>query len=310
MKRNLLFTFVLLTLAIVGASLNYTFSIPSGVLQNNPIRLEIPKIRPGDQIIEHTAYTLDYDETYEQASWVAYELTKSETVKKYERSDQFYVDPAVKTGSATGIDYKGSGYDRGHLAPAADMGWSSTSMVESFYYSNMSPQDPSFNRGVWKRLEEQVRDWAVQYGKIYVVTGPVLKGKLPTIGPSRVAIPKYYYKALLVKSAGTTQAIGFIMRNGSSSSPLRSFAVSIDSVERFTGIDFFHSLADSEEVKLEAKACTTCWNWSSSGTSHSRSTSTTTSSNSTSMQCSGTTLEGRRCRRMTKSPSGRCYQHD
>jgi endonuclease G len=310
MKRNLLIAIGLVAILQLGSSLSSIVTFENNYLQQPSGRLELPKFRQGDQVIEHFAYTLNYVENYEQASWVAYELTASETVKKYERSDQFYVDPKVNTGSATAIDYKGSGYDRGHLAPAADMGWSSKAMVESFYYSNMSPQDPGFNRGVWKRLEEQVRNWATEYGKIYVVTGPVLKGKLPTIGPSRVAVPNYYYKALLVPSGNSYKGIAFVMANTSSSLSLSNFAVTIDSVEQLTGIDFFHVLSDIEEQKIERTVCTSCWKWSSSGSSQRKQVSTPPIVNSTAVQCSGTTLEGRRCKRTTKSTSGRCFQHD
>jgi endonuclease G len=90
------------------------------------------------------------------------------------RKDNFRSDPKVKTGSAALSDYKGSGYDRGHLAPAADFKWSATAMSESFYMSNMSPQVPGFNRGIWKNIESTVRNWAVENDEIYIVTGPVL----------------------------------------------------------------------------------------------------------------------------------------
>jgi endonuclease G len=140
--------------------------------------LELPAVKKGEQVIRHAGYSFVYNEAYEQAAWVAYELTEKETDKQYDRTDKFIPDPSVITGSATDSDYSGSGYDRGHLAPAADMGWSSTSMAESFYFSNMSPQVPGFNRGIWKRLEEQVRSWAIEYDTIYVVTGPVLKGNM------------------------------------------------------------------------------------------------------------------------------------
>ena len=108
--------------------------------------MEIPATENEKSIVHHTAYSLLYSEEHEQAIWIAYELTSEETNKKFDRSDKFIVDPAIKTGSATTADYTGSGYDRGHLAPAADMSWSNQTMQESFYYSNMSPQDPSFNR--------------------------------------------------------------------------------------------------------------------------------------------------------------------
>jgi len=112
-------------------------------------RLEIPQTTSQDLIISHTGYTFLYSEQYEQAKWVAYELTSEETRKTNERTNKFIVDTKVKTGSANDRDYAGSGYDKGHLAPAGDMSWSATTMSESFYYSNMSPQFPGFNRGIW-----------------------------------------------------------------------------------------------------------------------------------------------------------------
>jgi len=209
-------------------------------------KLEIPKTNPKDIIITHTGYTLLYNETHEQSSWIAYELTKEETNKIYERTDKFISDPKVKTGTATDKDYAGSGYDRGHLAPASDMGWSVTAMAESFYYSNMSPQTPSFNRGVWKRLEELARTWAIENNSIYIVTGPVLTTGLNTIGSNKVSVPNYFYKVILDYSEPSIKGIGFIIPNTNSSEPLQQFAVSIDSVEKFTGIDFFSLLADDE----------------------------------------------------------------
>ena len=149
------------------------------VAQHSPHHLpECPAIRSGDQIIRHFAYTLCYDEPHEQARWVAYELTLAETNGPEERASGFFEDPAVTTGSATDTDYAGSGYDRGHLAPAGDMTWSDRAMHESFYYSNMSPQVPSFNRGIWKKLETLVRAWAQVYDGILIATGPVLEPDL------------------------------------------------------------------------------------------------------------------------------------
>jgi endonuclease G len=194
---------------------------------------------------------------------VAYELTKEETNKLYDRTDNFVPDPKIASGSANNNDYAGSGYDRGHLAPAADMGWSSTTMAESFYYSNMSPQLPGFNRGIWKKLEELVRKWAVEYNTIEIVTGPVLSPGLPTIGADKVSIPKYYYKVILDYTEPDLKGIGFILPNASSSAPLQSYAVTIDSVERFSGINFFPGLPDIQEETLENTLCKSCWLWES-----------------------------------------------
>ena len=106
------------------------------------------------QIVYHNGFSLQYSEQREQPIWIVYELIKEEVVSKaISRTDNFRPDHSIKTGSATLADYKASGYDRGHLAPAADMGHSKESMSDSFYLSNMSPQVPQFNRGIWKKLE-------------------------------------------------------------------------------------------------------------------------------------------------------------
>ena len=149
------------------------------------------------------------------------------------------------------IDYQKSGYDRGHLAPAADMGYSMETMVQSFFYSNMSPQLPRFNRGVWKKLEMQVRNWAVEYDSLYVVTGPIFDSVMPTIGPHRVAIPKAYYKVLLQKRNGNWEGIGFILPNTNTKVDYKDYATNIDKVEEITRLDFFWELEDSLEKKLE-----------------------------------------------------------
>ena len=124
-------------------------------------------------------------------------------------------------------------------------------MQESFFYSNISPQYADFNRGIWKKLEKQVRDWTDRYDAIQVVTGPVLTGEYDYIGPNKVSIPDYFYKVLLFYGKSDTTGIGFIIPNQKSSLDLLYYSVSIDSVEIFTGIDFFPSLPDKLEEKLE-----------------------------------------------------------
>jgi len=320
--------------------------------------LEIPKIGSKEKIISHTGFALNYNEKHEQANWVAYELTKEETNKLFNRTDKFIPDPKVRSKTATDKDYKNSGYDRGHLAPASDMGWSAASMAESFYYSNMSPQEPGFNRGIWKRLEEQVRNWAIQNNAVFVVTGPVLTDGLPTIGSNKVSVPTFYYKVILDYTEPGIKAIGFILPNFGTKDPLQKYAVSIDSVEQLTGIDFFPQLPDDQEVLIEKILCAKCWDWSGAddraqpqqkksaasstqcsgitkagnrcrnntvnangychhhqaqasggGATNNNSYSTPSQKSSSTVQCSGTTKAGNRCRRMTSNASGRCYQH-
>jgi endonuclease G len=272
--------------------------------------LELPAILKSDEIIRHAAYTLKYDEKHEQASWVAYHLTSDETYSKFTRTDKFIIDPIVRNGSAENKDYKGSGYDRGHLAPAADMGWSAQSMKESFYFSNMSPQVPGFNRGIWKQLEELIRTWAMQLEELYIVTGPVLSENLPSIGPNEVSIPNYYYKVILAKKDNAWQGIGFILKNESSNSPLSNYSVPIDSVERFTGIDFFNQLPEHIESDLEKRVCAECWTWNKKKSTLKSAVSENKNTAIKTVQCSGITKSGKRCKRKTTNANGRCFQHD
>ncbi len=225
-------------------------SVPLGDIE---APLELPSFNIDDPVYYYNGFTLLYDEQHEQARWVAYELTDEEVFTNVaKRSDNFRPDPQVATGSATKDDYYKSGYDRGHLAPAGDLGWSIESMSDSFYFTNMSPQDPSFNRGVWKKLEELMRDWAVESGSILIATGPILKDGLPTIGENGVSIPEQYYKVVIDYQEPLLRGVGFILDNEKSSAPLSSFAVTIDEVEAATGIDFFAALPDILEEQLES----------------------------------------------------------
>ena len=227
-------------------------------------QLELPKSAPNDQIVHHSNYTLNYSEQHEQAEWVAYTLSSSDVYGSIGRTNDFRIDPKVKTGSASLPDYKGSGYDRGHLAPAGDMKSTYTAMSESFYMSNMSPQKAGFNRGIWKKLEGNVRNWASDNGEIYVVTGPILTGSYSFIGSNQVSIPNYYYKVILDYKEPEIKGIGFVLPHQKSSSSIQSFAVTIDEVERKTGIDFFHALPDDVEEQIESVAAVNKWSFSKS----------------------------------------------
>ena len=224
--------------------------------------LEIPETKPDEEIVSHTAYSLVYNEDHEQANWVGYMLCKERTKKVVNRNDNFRADPAIKTGSATAADYKNSKYDRGHLAPCGDMTWSFVTMDESFFFSNMSPQVPKFNQGIWEKLESLVRKWAAAYDTLYIVTGPVLEEGLPSIGANKVSIPKYYYKVVLNYTSNDIKGIGFIMPNEESSKPLQDYAITIDSVQKFTGINFYNKIPNKKyEKEIETSLCVDCWIW-------------------------------------------------
>ncbi|MEM8893939.1 MAG: DNA/RNA non-specific endonuclease [Bacteroidota bacterium] len=219
-----------------------------------------PAYEASDQIVEHTAYALSYDEKREQPHWVAYKLTDDRlSGDKVKRTDNFKEDPMVRSGSASLADYKGTGYDRGHLAPAADFAWSLETMKESFYMSNMSPQTPGFNRGIWKKLEEQVRDWAIEHDELYIVVGPLYRGKVATVGDNKVAIPTSYYKAILDISPPKIKAIGFIMPNAKSNEELEDYVVTLDDIERQSGLNLFPIIPDDLEERLESQSDFSAW---------------------------------------------------
>ena len=191
-----------------------------------------------------------------------YKLTRAEIQTQVaRRTNRFREDPEIPTGSATNADYRKSGYDRGHLAPAADMAFSVQTMADSFFFSNMSPQVPAFNRGIWKRLEEQVRKFALQEGEIMVVTGPVLpKEKSITIGNNKVTVPDRYYK-VVYDLTPPQKMIGFIIPNNGSTRPLQDFAVTVDAVEKETGLDFFSLVPRQEQDRLESTITLDAWSW-------------------------------------------------
>ncbi|MDD3902207.1 MAG: DNA/RNA non-specific endonuclease [Sphaerochaeta sp.] len=247
----------ILTLIFAPSEVEYT-NTSAGSIPN----LELPLISDGETIISHTGYTLSYDEEHEQARWVAYQLTRDELYGDFDRQDNFRADPSILTESSTLSDYRSSGYDRGHLIPAADLSYSEEAMSDSFFMSNMSPQEGQFNRGIWSKLEATVRNFADTEGEIYVVTGPVLTdGPYKTIGKSEVSVPNYYYKAILDYTEPEIKAIGFLLPNEGSSASLESFATTIDELEEVTNLDFFPKLPDVQEAALESTFTTKSWDF-------------------------------------------------
>ena len=214
---------------------------------------------PSNDLVKHTYYTLSYNEKYEQANWVYYTLTDSMVIKGgSERSNKFKEDKLVSSGSAKSADYTKSGYDRGHLCPAADMDFNPVAMEESFLMSNISPQAPDFNRGIWKELETEVRKWATKDDKICIVTGPIFKYNKGTIGADPVLVPGYFFK-IIYEETGDPKIIAFVIPNRKSDRPLADFAVTIDEAETLTGFDFFSQLPDELENKLESKVDLSGW---------------------------------------------------
>ena len=195
-------------------------------------QLEIPSMPKGKQgqVIQRTGYTLAYDKKTKTPQWVAWELTKEETKGNHERTDKFLPDPNVEGAKVVTTDYTGSGYDRGHMAPAGDMKWSKKAMEESFYMSNICPQIHHLNTGDWNELEANTRKWARRYGSVYVTCGPIYNGRRRTqyIGKNRVKVPDAFFKAILIQSPKKTCALGFFFENEAGQRPLNEYLVSID----------------------------------------------------------------------------------
>lgn len=224
--------------------------------------IEIPTIldERSNRVITHKGYSVSYNYDWKIPNWVAYELTDWEVEGEVPRYDKFKPDPMVPQNvTATTNDYKHSGYDRGHMAPAADMKWDEQAMKESFYLSNICPQNPNLNGGVWKYLEEQVRDLASQKGKIFVVCGPIVNDTSTTIGENKVVVPQAFFKVLLQKENNEIHTIGFVYENKSGKRPMSTYAMTVDEVEEITKIDFFPSLPDKIEKKTESQVDFSKW---------------------------------------------------
>lgn len=219
----------------------------------------IPAAQQKNAVVHHKAYTLEYNESYEQARWVAYMLTADHSQGDVPRTNFFDRDPLVSTISAHYEDYRGSGYTRGHLCPAGDMRWDTTAMRETFYMSNISPQLADFNDGIWNKVEMQARQWARDYDSIYIVTGPVIEEDCRTIGRNKVAVPSHFFKVIYAPSR--QEGIAFLVPHQKTSKTPRHFIVSIDQVEEVTGIDFFPELPDDIEQTVESSSDVNRWKW-------------------------------------------------
>jgi endonuclease G, mitochondrial len=269
-RRKSVFTLAIIIVLIIVIYIivkNYsspespTEKSPELVLKINDASEAYPKGNPHDTILRYTGFTLSYNEKYEEPAWVIYILTKSKVRGGSEvRTENFRPDKNITSGSATLKDYTGSGFDRGHMAPAADMKWSAKAMSESFLLSNMSPQEKEFNRGIWGKLEAKVRDWAVQNDSILVITGPVLKGIRKYIGKDSVGVPSYYFKVVADISYPTYKVISFVLPNKGSNRDLMDYTVTVDSVEKITGLRFFPEITDRSMRKtLETSISVTQW---------------------------------------------------
>ncbi len=216
-----------------------------------------------NEVLTSEAMTVYFNPKYHIPNCVIYELTETEVTisdspgAEKRKNYNYDKDPSTRN-SPEHWDYRGSGYDRGHMAPAMDMKWSPAAMRQCFYMTNMCPQDHDLNGGAWRLLEEKIHRWGKRDKRLIVATGPIMGKSVKTTGKScAVAIPDAFYKVVYAPEQG--RAIGFIYPNEPVSGSFKKRAVTVDEVERLTGLDFFPSLPDNVENALESHANPDQW---------------------------------------------------
>lgn len=199
--------------------------------------------QPGSQatglkLLCRNEYISLYDPARKVPLVVAEHLTAQELKGNVARTDNFQPDPELPSGQRAELsDYQASGYDRGHMAPAADFVGGETQMTQSFYLSNMIPQNPEMNRGIWAGLEGATRACAKSLGEVYILTGPVFAGRIRTIGSDQVAVPSSLYK--IVVSGGAARAFVLPNRSLTKTSDFTQYETTVDAVQSATGLTFF-----------------------------------------------------------------------
>ena len=215
-----------------------------------------------EQILKRRAYTTSYNNKSKTPNWVAWHLTKAHTYGDHQRKNEvFFEDEAIESSlRATDNDYYNSRYDRGHMCPAGDNKWDAQAMRESFLFTNICPQNHGLNKYEWNDLEIQCRDWAREYGAIDIVCGPIFSstGDQKTIGRNKVWVPDAFFKVILCRQ-GNPKTIGFIYRNEGKKQTQEEALRSVDEIETLTGIDFFPSLDDATETRIEAETSLEEW---------------------------------------------------
>ena len=215
--------------------------------------IEVPKLpkKLENKVYYKEGYIVGYNKDLRVPNFVAWRLTSNHTTGPQKRLQNFIEATDVPIPRATPQDYKGSGWSRGHLCPAGDNKWSFKAMYDTFLLTNVCPQHPALNTGMWNQIEMQCRQWANKYGEVYIVCGPIFfKGEKQTIGPNKVAVPDAFFKVVLCLDV-RPKAIGFVCRNTALGGKKHDYVHSVREVERITGFDFFPLLDKSIQDMVE-----------------------------------------------------------
>lgn len=222
------------------------------------LALEVP--RTGENVSERVLtkqnYTLSFNKKNNIPNWVAWQITADELIERESRTNDFQPDPELDSRRAvTTYDYVGSGYDRGHMCPAADNRYHWKAMRECFYMTNMCPQHHHLNAGLWNDLEQQCRRMVNERNSLYVVCGPIMYENVAPryIGEkNKVRVPDAFFKVILSgMEQDRPKGMAYVFANDVTTGSLRNYACSIDEVEEITGFDFFHLLPDDVEKEVE-----------------------------------------------------------
>lgn len=257
-KRSTLWSLIVLIALVVYYAVQQTGSASQKSNAPVPSNVELPAQRPEDVLVlSHTGYTLSFNTSTNCPNWVAWELTDEEVAgAAATRSNDFRGDPDVPAAHRVETtDYRATGYDRGHMCPAADMKWSAEAMSECFYMTNICPQVPVLNQKWWEHVETACRRWASREGRIFICCGPLYDPEVKAryIGRNvQVRVPDGFFKVVLSLQAGQEKAIAFLYRNTDERQTMDDAATTVDEVERLTGMDFFATLSDELESTLES----------------------------------------------------------
>lgn len=229
---------------------------------NHYVALEtvaLPESVPS-QVKEYIGFTVSFNKDNKTPNYVAWELLGTEASGDQQRTDNFWQDNDIE-GCPTTYDYTRSGYDRGHMCPAADQKWSYEAMNDCFVMANICPQLHELNAGAWQTLETKERQWAQRDSAIMIIAGPIYDtSDTKRIGDAKVRVPGAFFKVLLAPYVGEPRGIAFVYPNMTSPGNMQDYAMSIDELEKTLGYDFFPSLPDEIENKVESVFSFKEWN--------------------------------------------------
>jgi len=212
------------------------------VTGNALLRVDVPR-GMSNTLINYYAMAVNFNPSYRIPNCVAYELTSATAAMtdapghEKRKNYNYARDNGVK-GCPDHWEYRGTGYSRGHMAPAMDMRWSPQAMRECFYMTNMCPQNENLNNNTWRMLEERIHRWAKRDGQLVIYTGPIMSSRPKMVGKENknIAVPDAFFK--VVYAPTKKRAIAFIYPNEPCRGSYRNYAVSVAEVERRTGLRF------------------------------------------------------------------------